>query len=203
MGTKKAKTPNRGLAGALFTPVQQRVLGLLFGQPERRFGSGEIIALAGSGTGAAHRQLQRLAEVGLVNVTRIGNQKQYQANPKSPIFSELHGLAVKTVGIVEPIRRALEPLANEIKAAFVFGSVAKKGDRADSDLDLMIVSDNVSYVDAYAALQEAERLISRPINPTVMGIEEWRRNAGGPDSFAKRIAAQPRIFVLGSEDAVA
>src|SRR5947208_13398427 len=85
------------LADVLFSPVQQRVLALLFGQPGRSFQSAEVIALAGSGTGAVHRQLVRLAESGLLTVTRVGNQKHYQANPDSPVFSELHGLVVKTM----------------------------------------------------------------------------------------------------------
>src|SRR3954471_14193664 len=102
---------SNGLAGALFTPVQQRLLRFLFGQPERRFQSAEIIRLVAGGTGAAHRQLQRLADSGLVSVTREGAQKYYQANARSPIFPELHGLVVKTVGVVEPLRRALAPLA--------------------------------------------------------------------------------------------
>ena len=92
------------LASALFTPVQRRVLALLFGQPQRRFQSAELIRLARSGTGATHRQLQRLASSGLVLVTKEGNQKYYQANRESPIFPELHGLILKTVGIVEPIQ---------------------------------------------------------------------------------------------------
>ena len=99
-----------GLGGALFTPVQQRVLGLLFGQPDRRFQSAELIRLAGSGTGAAHRRGTRLAEAGLVTVERIGNQKHYQANREGPIFEELHGLIVKTFGLVAPLRAALGPL---------------------------------------------------------------------------------------------
>ena len=88
--------PN-GLADALFSPVQQRVLGLLFGQPERRFQSAEVIRLARSGTGAAHRVLIRLAAAGFVTVTRTGNQKHYQANWESPVFTELHSLVVKVV----------------------------------------------------------------------------------------------------------
>ena len=88
--------PVTGLGGVLFTPVQQRVLGLLFGQPERRFQSSELIRLAASGTGAAHRLLTRLADSGLVNVERVGNQKHYQANRTSPIFAELHGLIAKS-----------------------------------------------------------------------------------------------------------
>jgi predicted transcriptional regulator len=96
-------TSGPGLADALFSPVQQKVLALLFGQPHRRFQSAELIRLAGSGTGAAHRQLSRLADVGLVTVTRIGNQKHYEANRTSPVFDELHGLVIKTVGLVEPL----------------------------------------------------------------------------------------------------
>ena len=86
-----------GVAGALFTPVQQRVLGLLFGEPERKYQGNELIRLAGSGTGAVHRMVTRLAQVGLVTVQRVGNQKHYQANADSPIYAELRGLVAKTM----------------------------------------------------------------------------------------------------------
>lgn len=203
MGTKRAKASSGGLAGALFTPVQRRVLGLLFGQPERVFGSSEIIRQAGSGTGAAHRQLLRLEKVGLVRVTRIGNQKHYQANPDSPIFPELHGLVVKTVGLVEPLRAALAPLAKEIELAFVFGSVAKGTEKAGSDIDLLIVSDTLSYPDLYEALQRAEAVLSRPVQPTVFTRAEWKQRRGERDSFVRRIAEQPKYLVIGNEDALA
>jgi predicted transcriptional regulator len=101
--------PSTRLADVLFSPVQQRVLALLFGQPGRSFLGAEVIALAGSGTGAVHRQLIRLADSGLVMVTRVGNQKHYQANRDSPVFSELHGLVVKTVGLAGPLQEALAP----------------------------------------------------------------------------------------------
>jgi predicted nucleotidyltransferase len=183
--------------------VQQRLLGLLFGQPARRFQSAEIIRLAAGGTGAVHRQLRRLADVGLLVITRDGNQKYYQANGRSPIFPELHGLAQKTVGVVEPVRRALAPITKRIDAAFVFGSTAKKTDRADSDLDLLIVSDELTYPEAYEALVEAERVIGRPMNPVVMSRAEWRRKRRATDSFAKRISGQPKLFVIGDESALA
>ncbi len=189
-----------GLADALFTPVQQRVLGLLFGQPDRRFQSAEIIRLAGSGTGAVHRQLQRLAGAGLVVVTREGNQKYYQAHRDSPLYPELHGLVVKTVGLLQPLRTALEPLAERIDVAFVYGSVAKGTDRAASDVDLLVVSDRIGYPDLYGALEEAERALARPVNPTVLTREEWRTKRAEDDSFVRRISSQPRLFVIGSED---
>jgi len=199
MGTKRTRARSNGLAAALFTPVQQKVLGLLFGQPERSFGSAELIRRAGSGTGAAHRQLLRLEQAGLVRVTRIGNQKHYQADPGSPIFPELHGLVVKTVGLVEPLRVALAPIARQIDLAFVFGSVAKGTEKAGSDLDLMVVSNELGYADVYEALQGAEEILGRTINPTVWTRAEWTRERRKNDSFAKRIASQSRIFVIGDE----
>src|SRR5437868_1067082 len=99
MGIKssaRAEAALSGFASVLFTPVQQRVLGLLFGQPERRFQGAELIRLAASGTGAVHRFVTRLAESGLVTVERVGNQKHYQANRESSVFAELHGLITKT-----------------------------------------------------------------------------------------------------------
>jgi predicted nucleotidyltransferase len=182
--------PNMGserranLAGALFTPVQQRVLALLFGQPERRFQSAEVIRLAKSGTGAVHRQLARLENAGL----------------SSPVFDELHGIVVKTVAVVEPLRRALERKAKRIVAAFVYGSVSKGSDRAGSDIDLMVISDSLTYPDLFEALKAAEADLARPVNPTVMTSSEWRAKQGRKDSFVARVAAQPKLFVVGSED---
>lgn len=187
-----------GPADALFTRVQQRVLALLYGQPDRSFQSAEIIRLASSGTGAVHRQLARLEAAGLVTVRRVGNQKHYQAERESAIFHELHLLVIKTVGIVEPLRHALAAYASAIDAAFVYGSSAKGTDLARSDVDLVVVSDSLTYSDIYAALQPAERILSRAINPTVLTPAEWRKKRTRRGSFIARVAEQPRLFVIGS-----
>lgn len=189
-----------GMADALFSPVQARVLGLLFSQPDRRFQSAELIRLVNSGTGAVHRQLERLAAAELVTVSRTGNQKHYQARRDSPIFGELHGLAVKTVGVAEPLRKALARLRDEIRAAFVYGSVAKGTDRAGSDIDLLVVSDTLNYADVFRALGPCEAVAGRRVNPTVMTKSEWRAKSGRSNSFAARVASQPRVFVVGSAD---
>lgn len=191
--------PLTGLAGVLFTPVQQRVLGLLFGQPDRRFQGAEVIRLAGSGTGAVHRLLTRLAESGLVTVERVGNQKHYQANRASPVFAELYGLIVKTSGLLGPLRAALSGLSSRIRAAFVYGSIAKGEDRAASDVDLMVIAESLDYADLFRALQDVEAQLSRAVNPNVMTPAEWRRKRKQP-GFVSRIASQPRLFVLGSEN---
>lgn len=200
MGTNAASS---GLADALFSPVQQRVLGLLFGQPDRRFQSAELIRLAVSGTGAVHRVLTRLADAGLVTVARVGNQKHYQANRDCPVFPELRGLIVKTVGVAEPLRQALAPLAGVIRAAFVYGSLVKGSDHAGSDIDLLVVSDALGYPDLFEAVQGAEARLARRVNPNVMNLAEWKAKRSQPDSFAARLAEGPRLFVLGSDDDLA
>ena len=192
-----------GLSAALFTPVQGRVLALLFGQPDRRFRSAELIELAGSGTGAVHRVLKRLAAVGLIDEARVGNQVHYQANRKSPVFDELHGLVIKTVALTEPLTRALEPMAQQIRAAFVYGSVARNSDAATSDVDLMVVSDSVGYPEIFEAMQPVERALGRSVNPTVLTSSEWRGRSAEPDPFVASIAEGPRLFIVGTADELA
>ncbi len=85
---------------------------------------------------------------------RIGHQKHYQANAASPLFSELRSIVLKTVGLADPLRAALHPLS-VIRAASVYGSVAKATDHSASDIDLMIVSDGLTYSEVFDALERS------------------------------------------------
>lgn len=175
------------------------MLAYVFGQPERSFFATELIKLAGGGSGAVQRELARLADSGLVTVTRVGTQKHYQANPKSPIFAELCAIAQKTVGLAEPLREALAPLARRIDAAFVYGSVAKRQDTAKSDIDLMVVSDSLSYADLFAVLEDATNRLGRTVNPTVYSRPELNKRIRADNAFIKRVLAQPKLWVIGEE----
>lgn len=198
------KPPGRtSLADALFSTTRQRVLAYLFGQPERSFFATELIRLASGGSGAVQRELARLADCGLVTVTRVGTQKHYQANPESPIYAELCGIVRKTVGLAEPLREALAPLKERIKAAFVFGSVAKRSDTASSDIDVLVLSDNIDYADVFAALQSAETKLGRTVNPTVYTPANWRKKRKDRNAFVVKVAAQPKVFLIGTEDDIA
>jgi predicted nucleotidyltransferase len=187
------------LSDALFSNVQQRVLGLIFGHPERSFYTSEIVRNVHSGTGAVERELARLEESGLVSVHRIGNQKHYQANRESPIFEELRGIVRKTLGLTDPLRQSLTQHADKIKAAFVYGSVAKGTDTARSDIDLMVIGDNLTYTDLYEGLDKAEKVLHRPVNPTFLSADEWCRKISTKDSVIAKINAQPKLFIVGSE----
>lgn len=190
------------LADALFSGTQQRVLALLFGQPDRSFYASEIIALARGGSGAVQRELARLAQSGLVTVRVSGKQKHYQANRDSPIFEELCGIARKTVALAEPLRTALAPLARRIRAAFVYGSVAKRQDTASSDVDLMVVSDKASYAELFAVLEPVSQQLGRTVNPTILSTKELAQRVAKGESFITRVLAQPKIWLLGGEDAL-
>ena len=200
MGTNLPKPLLRSsLAGALFSNTRQRGLGLLFGQPSRSFYANELIGLVGSGSGAVQREMANLTHSGLVTVKAVGNQKHYQANAESPIFEELRGIAQKTIGLADPLRDALAPLADRIRAAFVYGSVAKKTDTANSDIDLMLLSDTLSYGDAFLALEAVSGLLGRTVNPTILASKEFATRLAAQESFLSRVLEQPKIWIIGGE----
>ena len=187
------------MADALFSGTQQKVLGLLFGQPGQRFYTNEIIKKSGSGSGAVQRELSRLVRSGLVTVTRIGSQKHYQANPDSPLFTELCSILTKTVALVEPLKTVLEPFLPKIELAFVFGSVAKGEDTASSDIDLMIVSDSLTYADVFPCLEKASVGMGRAIQPSLYPREELCKRISTKNAFVTRVLAQPKIWITGGE----
>lgn len=188
------------MADALFTKTQQRVLGVLFGQPDRSVYASELIRMAGTGSGAAQRELARLEASGLVVSRRVGHQKHYRANTDAPLFAELQSIVLKTVGLAEPLRAALKPLSSSIRAAFVYGSVAKATDRAASDIDLILVSDNLSYGEVFAALERAAKQLGRQVNPTVYTAAEFAKRTQGENAFVTRVLEQPKIWIIGGED---
>lgn len=192
--------PNMGspLADALFSKTQQRVLGVLFGRPDQSFFANEIVRLSGVGVGAVHRELATLESAALVTATRIGNQKHFQANREAPIFEELRGIVLKTVGLADVLRKALAPLAPRIVVAFVYGSIAKGTDTARSDIDLMVVGERIEYADVFRIASAAEQVLGRKINPTVLTSRALKTQSKD-DGFHSRVLARPKIFVIGSE----
>jgi predicted nucleotidyltransferase len=195
-----ADKSGHSLADALFTTTQQRVLGALYGQPQRSFTVTELIALTGAGSGAAQRELARLTASGLLTVRPIGNQNHYQADPASPIHDELVGIMQKTVGFADPLRQALAPLAKKIAVAFVYGSVARRNDTAASDIDLMIVSDELGYADVMSALHSIQEKLGREINPAIYSRGELARRVRSRNAFVRNVLAQPKLWLIGGEN---
>lgn len=199
MGTSTDLTGNLSIADALFPQVRQRVLAVLFGTPGRSFYANEVIALAQSGTGAVQRELAALSAAGLLTVSRQGNQKHYQANTSAPVFVELRGLVLKTMGLADVLRSALAPLAVHIDGAFVYGSVARQQDTAHSDVDVMIVSATMGYGEVFDALEAATVSLGRKVNPTLYSPADWFKRLDQDNTFVHRVWEQPKIWLIGSE----
>jgi predicted nucleotidyltransferase len=197
---ESGQAASSSLADALFTTTQQRVLALLFGQPSRSFFATELIEITGSGSGAVQRELKRLTSSGLITVTLIGKQKHYQANPDSPVFAELRGLVLKTVALVEPIRQALDQLADRITLALLYGSVVKGTDTAASDIDLLIVADDVTLEDIYAVLAPVEADLGRRISPTLYTSQEFEERKASSSAFLTRVLSGEHLVLIGGED---
>jgi predicted nucleotidyltransferase len=199
--SEKLRSGSRSsLADALFTSTQQRVLGVLFGQPNRSFFVTQIMSLAKSGSGAVQRELSRLSESGLVTVTRAGNQKHYQANSSSPLFEELCNIILKTVGLEEPLREAVDALAGNIRLVMIYGSVAKRTDTSSSDIDVLIVSDDLTLEQTYAVFAPVEKRLDRRINPSLYTSQEFAKRRKSKNAFLMRILEGPTILLKGSID---
>ena len=190
-------------ANALFSKTQQRVLAVLFGQPQRSFYANEIIALADCGSGAVQRELAKLEAAALVTVRRQGNQKHFQANQDAPIFAELHGIVVKTFGIADVLRGALQLLWPQIDLAFIYGSVASGTEHAGSDIDLLVVGAVPSNAELLEALQPAQEQLQRPVNLTLYTAQEFADRVRDGRSFILRVLERPKIFVKGTEHDIA
>lgn len=188
------------LADALFTTTQQRVLRLLFGNPDRTWIKQELIEQTGSGSGAVQRELARLIESGLVSQSRIGSQKHYQPNREAPIFDELRGIVTKTVGLVDPLRAALRPLARRIDRALVFGSVARGQARARSDVDLLVVAEGLTLEELFSRLAPAEKALGRKVHPTLYTPEEFARRRKSGNPFLRKVLSGEHIVLIGPND---
>jgi predicted nucleotidyltransferase len=186
------------IANALFTNSQARILRWLFGHPERSFHLSELRRLTGLASASLQRELNRLAEAGLIHSERVGNLRRFQANPQSPVFHELIALTRKTLGIEPILREALQPMESRLRVAFVYGSVAKQTDTAQSDIDLMLVGEQLRLSDVLDLLIPLETELGRKINPACYTPAEFERRRAETDSFVNRVLAQPILPLIGN-----
>ncbi|MBK7900715.1 MAG: nucleotidyltransferase domain-containing protein [Azonexus sp.] len=185
------------LAAALFTDSQAKLFPWLFGQSERSYHLSELRRLTRLGSASLQRELNRLAAAGLVLAEMVGNQRRFQANPDSPVYAELVALTTKTLGVVPVLQRALEPLLSRLSTAFVYGSVAKGSDTVRSDIDLLLVGDDLTLSEVLPLLLPAETQLVRKINPNCYTPKEYANRLAEADSFINRVLAQPILPLIG------
>lgn len=188
------------LADALFTATQQKVLALLYGRPDRSFFTREILRATGMGVATIKRELDRMLAAGILRMRKLGNQHHYQANPECPIYDELLGIVRKTFGVADVLYDCLAPILNEISFAFVYGSVAKREDTSDSDIDVLVVTDRLAYAEVMNHLLQAEEQLGRAVNPTIYDTAQFRQKLAQKTSFLSRVKDQPKIWIKGTDD---
>jgi predicted nucleotidyltransferase len=185
-------------AAFLLGQTRSAVLGTLFLHPESSLHVRELARLTGASPGSLHRDLRALADLGLLVRQEVGRQVHYRANPDSPIFAELSGLLRKTAGVVDVLRDALAPVADKIDRAFIYGSIARGTEHANSDVDVMIVGE-VDFGEAIVALAQAQGKLQREINPTVLSQIEFGKKLKQRDGFVSQVWKGPKLWLVGDD----
>lgn len=186
------------LAVLLFGVYRRAVLARLLLRPEESLHLRELARDIGKPPGTLLRELNLLAEAGVLLRSRLGNQVRFQANTACPIYEELRGILKKTFGLADVLRTALAPLTARIDFAFVFGSLASGGERPGSDVDLMIIG-SLSFAEAVRALAPAQAALRREVNPVIYPALEWSRRIAAGEPFLTRVLAEPKLFIIGAE----
>jgi len=184
---------------SLFTKVRQRLLGILLVHPQKEFYLRQLIRMSRMGQGAVQRELASLVN-GRIILRRVdGNRVYYRINTGNPIYPELRGLIIKTGGVVDVLRNALEEILPSIEFSFVYGSFAQGDEQAESDIDLMVIGD-VSFNELVPLLKSAQELLAREINPTVYSRREYAKKLSAAHHFCTSVAKGKKIFIVGDRD---
>lgn len=186
------------IGDTLFGQTRGRVLALLYGKPDQSFYVRQIARDIGVSVGALQRELETLTRVGLIARKAVGNQIFYQANQHAPVFAELRSLVQKTLGAEHLLRSALAPIADKISVAFVYGSLARGDEKAESDIDVMVIGD-VTVDELISQLSHVDVTVGRPVNPTVYSEAEFSRGVSAGNHFLNAVMRGEKIFLIGDD----
>ena len=190
---------NNGLAATLFGKTRRAILSLLYGHADESFYLRQIARTTGVGLGPIQRELKQLTDAGIIQRSVQGRQVYYQANSKSPVFTELKSLITKTAGVGDTLRNILTPLIDRLNIALIYGSIASGKEKRDSDIDLLIIG-KVTFAEVVAELQLAQEQLGREINPTVYPVDEFTAKLAENHHFLRDVLGGPRMFLIGDEN---
>jgi predicted nucleotidyltransferase len=186
------------ISQTLFGKTRRAVLSLLYSHVDEAFYLRQIVRVAGVGLGAVQRELKLLSDAEIIQRIVRGRQVYYQANPQCPVFGELKALVIKTVGIAAIVQAALAPLADRIRIAGIYGSIARSEEHRGSDVDLLVVG-KVTFAEIVSALDQAQKTINREINPTVYPVDEFQSKLSAGHHFLSTIVEKPMFFLFGDK----
>jgi uncharacterized protein len=188
------------LADVLFGKGRGAILALLYGHPDESFYYRQITRqLGGVSVGTLQRELDTLSQLGLIDRSTVGKLVFYRANRNHPVVPELRALVAKTVGAIQVLSLALARLADRISLAFIYGSVARQEEKAESDIDMLIVG-KVTLEDMLTQLGDVEPSLGRAVNPTVDSVAEFKTKLASGNHFLNSVVRGDKVFLIGDED---
>lgn len=190
---------NNELSAILFGKTRRAVLSLLYSRTDEAFYFRRIVRLTNMGHGAVQRELKYLSDTGIITREVQGRQVYYRANAQCPIFDELKSIVRKTFGIADVISQSLATAADKIRAAFIFGSIARSTDDRKSDIDVMVIG-TISFGDTVNLLSRAEEKLGREVNVVVYPTAEFKQKAKEGHHFVNAVLEGEKIFLIGDED---
>jgi predicted nucleotidyltransferase/predicted transcriptional regulator with HTH domain len=185
------------LAPLFGSKIRAEVFRVLFGlRPERMYVS-EIEKHMDFAERSVQEELEKLAELGLLENIFEKNRRYYWANKTHPLYPELRNIVLKTVGLCDVLKEALS--SQKIEYAFVFGSIAALREHAESDVDLMIIGD-IGLRELTPLLREPAEKIGREINAHVFSHDEWVNRLKSNDHFLRDVLGKDKLPIIGGEN---
>jgi uncharacterized protein len=181
----------------LSSRVRAEIFRLLFGLEEKELHLREMERQASVSLGTIRQDLQKLVKLDLVKSRRDGNRLYYRANIEHPLYAVIRQLVLKTAGLLEILKSVLD--REGVEVAFVFGSLAGGREKAESDVDLMVIG-SIGLRTLSTWLAGISEQIGREINPHTMSAEEFRRRKHRSDHFLSHVLESPKLFTIGNEN---
>lgn len=184
------------LAEILSSKVRAEIFRILFGINIEELHLREIQRRTGFAIGTVRQEVLKLVTNGLIVKRVSGNRTYFRANKNHPLFTEIHNLVLKTSGLVDIFKIALNNKL--IRFAFVFGSIASGNIKEDSDVDIFIIGD-IGLREVSKLLKGQSNLIGREINVHVMEEQEFISRKQQKEHFIARILESTILMIIGNE----
>jgi len=186
------------LAEILSSNIRAEIFRNLFGIEKLSLHLREIERRTGFAVGTVQQEIKKLQRLDIITRIKDGNRINYKANTNHPLYPEIRNLVLKTSGLADVLKDALSA-ETKIKIAFVFGSFARKEEKAESDVDLMVIGD-IGLRKLTGLLMEASEKLGREINPYRLTEIEFIKRKKEKDHFLQQVLESPKIFITGTED---
>lgn len=186
------------LAEILSSNIRAEIFRNLFGVEKQSLHLREIERRTGFAVGTVQQEIKKLLRLDIITRIKDGNRSYYKANTNHPLYPEIRNLVLKTNGLADLLKQALSAEL-KIKIAFVFGSFARKEEKAASDIDLMVIGD-IGLRKLTGLLMDVSEKLGREINPYRLTESEFIKRKREKDHFLQEVLASPKIFITGTED---